>query len=214
MQLDSFKNFLSFLENLSYIEFRKICFDGRHDYCIEGYFSELRNNPGRGFLGFSTDLQEKLYINFKSKKGPNPSAPSVVIEFRGKYGEFCHQTLMSIGADLPSQEYAVIVPGTSQKIPTGVYISNPFKSAEGLLPGLEVRARSSIDARRIMTGHGTIDPDYEGQLHVTLHNMSTSPFEVQPGDRVAQLVLGEFRQFARIKLKKRGDGGFGSTNKS
>lgn len=63
---------------------------------------------------------------------------------------------------------------------------------------------------------GVIDSDYRGELMVALHNHSQSPVTVEPGDRIAQLVLtpyitAEFVEAEELSDTVRGDGGFGST---
>jgi dUTP pyrophosphatase len=65
---------------------------------------------------------------------------------------------------------------------------------------------------------GTIDADYRGEIGVILVNLSKDPFTIQPGERIAQLVIAQYEQ-ADWKLQEsldtteRGTGGFGSTGK-
>lgn len=74
------------------------------------------------------------------------------------------------------------------------------------------RAKGLAPANKV----GVIDSDYRGELMVALHNHSQSPVTVEPGDRIAQLVLtpyitAEFVEAEELSDTVRGDGGFGST---
>lgn len=104
-------------------------------------------------------------------------------------------------------------PGEHAIIPTGLILAIP--------PGFEgmVRARSGLAARHgigIPNGPGTIDSDYRGEVGVILMNWGRRPFEVQPGDRIAQIVFTAVPA-ARVEWAdelpptSRGEGGFGHT---
>jgi dUTP pyrophosphatase len=63
---------------------------------------------------------------------------------------------------------------------------------------------------------GTIDSDYRGEVMVLLVNLGSEPYVIQPGDRVAQLVIApvtvaELEEVAELSETKRGEGGFGHT---
>ena len=81
--------------------------------------------------------------------------------------------------------------------------------------------RSSMGIRHGVTlsnGVGVIDSDYRGQVHVGLHNLSGEPYTVQPGDRVAQLMVvpvaaPEIEVVDALPETVRGAGGFGSTGR-
>ena len=98
-------------------------------------------------------------------------------------------------------------------VPTGLFIELP----EGY--EMQVRPRSGLAAKHglsLVNAPGTIDPDYRGEIKVILVNLSNTPYELKPGERVAQLVVS---QFTRVEWEpveelgetERGTGGFGST---
>ena len=124
-------------------------------------------------------------------------------------------TPFSAGADLYAcMENAVILPpGETQFIHTGLALEIPA----GLV-GL-VYARSGMACKKGIAPAnkvGVIDSDYRGEIMVALHNHSQSPVSIEPGDRIAQLVLAPyitavFEETAALEDSVRGTGGFGST---
>ena len=124
-------------------------------------------------------------------------------------------TAFSAGADLYSgmPEAVTVMPGTTEFIKTGIAMEIPT----GLV-GL-IYARSGMACKKGLAPAnkvGVIDSDYRGELMVALHNHSQSPVTVEPGDRIAQLVLtpyitAEFVETEELSDTVRGDGGFGST---
>ena len=98
-------------------------------------------------------------------------------------------------------------------IPCGVSVEIP--------PGFEaqVRPRSGLAIRHGLTclnSPGTIDHDYRGEVKVILVNLGTEPFEILPGDRIAQMVVQrvervEMEWVEVVSTSQRGEGGFGST---
>ena len=69
-----------------------------------------------------------------------------------------------------------------------------------------------------MNAPGTIDADYRGEIKVVLVNLSKEPFTVQPGERIAQMVVArhetvEWEPVETLEASDRGSGGFGSTGK-
>ena len=124
-------------------------------------------------------------------------------------------TEFSAGADLYSgmPEAVTVMPGTTEFIKTGIAMEIPA----GLV-GL-IYARSGMACKKGLAPAnkvGVIDSDYRGELMVALHNHSQSPVTVEPGDRIAQLVLtpyitAEFVEAEELSDTVRGDGGFGST---
>ena len=70
----------------------------------------------------------------------------------------------------------------------------------------------------VSNGVGVIDSDYRGELHVGLRNHSREPYTVQPGERIAQLILlpvglASVVEVSELSSTQRGEGGFGSTGK-
>tara|TARA_B100001059_G_scaffold4746_1_gene3961 strand:+ start:890 stop:1327 length:438 start_codon:yes stop_codon:yes gene_type:complete len=85
----------------------------------------------------------------------------------------------------------------------------------------QIRPRSGLAAKygiTVLNSPGTIDADYRGEIGVILVNLSNTSFTIQPGDRIAQLVISKFEQIDWLPMDelsdtKRGEGGFGSTGK-
>lgn len=112
-------------------------------------------------------------------------------------------------------EAVTLPPGGRALLPTGLAAAIPAGHV-GLLA-----VRSSMGIRHGVTlsnGVGVIDSDYRGQVHVGLHNLSGEPYTVQPGDRVAQLLVvpvaaPEIEVVDALPETVRGAGGFGSTGR-
>jgi dUTP pyrophosphatase len=101
-------------------------------------------------------------------------------------------------------------------VPTGIALAIP-SGYEG-----QVRARSGLALRHgiaLVNAPGTIDSDYRGEIGVLLINLSSEPFTIEPGTRIAQLVICPVAR-ARLELvvdldvTARNDGGYGSTGVS
>ena len=110
---------------------------------------------------------------------------------------------------------AVIPGGGRMTLPTGLAVAI-LENHVGI-----VAIRSSMGIRHGVTlsnGVGVIDSDYRGQVHVGLHNLSGEPYTVQPGDRVAQLMVvpvaaPEIEVVDALPETVRGAGGLGSTGR-
>jgi len=122
------------------------------------------------------------------------------------------------GLDLAAALDAALVirRGTWEAVPTGLAIALP--------PGHEgqVRPRSGLAARHgvtVLNAPGTLDEDYRGEVKVLLVNLGPADFTVQPGDRIAQLVVAPVVRVRVVRVDEaaalgdtaRGAGGFGST---
>lgn len=120
---------------------------------------------------------------------------------------------MDLMADL--SEAVTLVPMERKLIPTGLFMELP----EGL--EAQVRPRSGLALKHGLTclnSPGTIDSDYRGEIGVILANLSTQPHTIQPGDRIAQLVIAPVMQVGwelvtTIAATVRNEGGFGHTGK-
>jgi dUTP pyrophosphatase len=85
----------------------------------------------------------------------------------------------------------------------------------------QIRPRSGLAAKHglsVLNAPGTIDADYRGEIGVILVNLSNEPFTIQPGERIAQLVIAKYEQVRwnlqdTLDITERGAGGFGSTGK-
>lgn len=118
------------------------------------------------------------------------------------------------GLDLFAPKAYTILPGERQLIPLDVAIELPIGTFAHLLP------RSGLALRHgIHVGAGVIDSDYRGNVGVLLFNLGAEPFEVHPGDRIAQMVilpclLMEVTEVQALRsVTERGGNGFGSTGK-
>ena len=126
-----------------------------------------------------------------------------------------YQTDQSAGMDLRAylKKNENIGPGEYKLIGTGIYIKIP--------PGYEaqVRPRSGLALKKgitVLNSPGTIDSDYRGEVGVILINHSNDDFNVESGDRIAQLVISKYENVVWNNVKdidssSRGEGGFGST---
>jgi dUTP pyrophosphatase len=127
-----------------------------------------------------------------------------------------HATAGSAGMDLRACLTAplTLLPGGAELIPTGIsiYVEDPELAAM-ILPRSGLGHKSGIVLGNLV---GLIDSDYQGPLMVSCWNRGASPFTVQPGDRIAQMVIvpvvhAEFDVVEEFTLTSRGAGGFGSS---
>jgi dUTP pyrophosphatase len=119
------------------------------------------------------------------------------------------------GLDLCAAEAVVIGPGERASVGTGVAVAIPDGHAGLVVPRSGLAARSGVG---LVNAPGLIDSGYRGELRVLLLNTDRErPFPVEPGDRIAQLVLVpvSFAEPVEAELDEtlRGAGGFGSTGR-
>jgi dUTP pyrophosphatase len=120
------------------------------------------------------------------------------------------------GYDLHAAEAVTIDPGERASVGTGIAVAIPQGQAGLVVPRSGLAARHGIS---VVNGPGLIDSGYRGELRVLLLNTDRSePFTVEPGDRIAQLVLvrvetEELEEVAELNETARGVGGFGSTGR-
>jgi len=118
------------------------------------------------------------------------------------------------GLDLHAVEAATIAPGERASIGTGVAVEIPPGHAGLVLPRSGLAARHGI---ALVNSPGLIDSGYRGEIRVLLLNTDRErDFAVDPGDRIAQLLLTPFadaqpRETPDLAPTGRGDGGFGSS---
>lgn len=128
-----------------------------------------------------------------------------------------YATPLSAGMDLrASMEQSIILaPLERALVPTGLFVELP----EGY--EMQIRPRSGLAAKHgitVLNSPGTIDADYRGEIKVILVNLSNNPFEIVPGERIAQAVVAqlahiEWEQVEQLGATERGAGGFGSTGR-
>ena len=128
-----------------------------------------------------------------------------------------YQSAQAAGLDLvaavPAEAPVVLGPGERALIPTGIALAIP-DGFEG-----QVRPRSGLAANHgvtVLNAPGTIDADYRGEVQVILVNLGRTPYTVERGSRVAQLVITARMQVvicesATLDETTRGVRGFGST---
>jgi dUTP pyrophosphatase len=120
------------------------------------------------------------------------------------------------GYDLHASEAATIAPGERASVGTGIAVAIPDGHAGLVLPRSGLAARHGIT---LPNAPGLIDSGYRGELRVLLLNADPdAPFEVAPGDRIAQLVIArveapELEESQDLEETARGVSGFGSTGR-
>jgi dUTP pyrophosphatase len=133
------------------------------------------------------------------------------------YPSPAYATPQSAGVDLKAnlEEPVTLQPLQRTLVPTGLFIALPagFEA--------QVRPRSGLAAKHgitVLNTPGTIDADYRGEIKVILVNLSQEPFEIVPGERIAQMVIArheqvQWEEVEELDATERGAGGFGSTGK-
>ena len=117
----------------------------------------------------------------------------VQIVNKSAYPVPAYATEKSAGMDLKANIDEPIVLGPLERamVPTGLYIALP-DGAEA-----QVRPRSGLAAKygiSVLNAPGTVDADYRGEVKVILVNLSNEPFTVNPGERVAQMVVARYEK--------------------
>jgi dUTP pyrophosphatase len=118
---------------------------------------------------------------------------------------------LDVRANLP--EPITLKPLERRLIPTGLKVAIPVGYE------IQVRPRSGLAFKHgvtVLNTPGTIDADYRGEIGVLLVNLSSEPFVVEHGERIAQLVVAKHEQISweevdELNETTRGAGGFGST---
>ena len=129
-----------------------------------------------------------------------------------------YATVGSAGMDLKANtdEPIALKPMERYLFPTGLYIQLP----EGY--EAQIRPRSGLAAKygvTVTNAPGTIDEDFIGQIMVSLINLSDVTVVIQPGERIAQMVIAKYEKVSWTEVSKldeteRGDGGFGHTGRN
>jgi dUTP pyrophosphatase len=126
-----------------------------------------------------------------------------------------YATSQSAGMDLYASNFdnIVIKPSARALVPTGICIALPdgFEA--------QVRSRSGLAIKHgitVLNSPGTIDADYRGEIQVILINLGQEDFVIEPGMKIAQMVIAKFQQIqwqevAELSETIRNTSGFGST---
>lgn len=124
----------------------------------------------------------------------------------------------SAGLDLSAciEEPVTLSPGGLAMLPTGLAVALPSADCVAL-----IYARSGLAVRHgiaLSNGVGVVDSDYRGEIKVGLCNVGSEPYTIQPGERIAQIVIAPVLlppvlEVDELDETERGAGGFGSTGK-
>ncbi|MGI6252112.1 MAG: dUTP diphosphatase [Aminivibrio sp.] len=117
------------------------------------------------------------------------------------------------GADLKAARDAIICPGKTEMVGTGVRALIPYHYAGFVFARSGLASRHGIRPANCV---GVVDHQYRGEIMVPVYNDGAVPYEIKKGDRIAQLVvlyveLPNFMPVDRLPESDRGAGGFGST---
>lgn len=128
-----------------------------------------------------------------------------------------YQTEFSAGMDLYANlEQMVTLKSLERKlIPTGLFLELPAGFEAQIRPRSGLAIKNGIT---VLNSPGTIDADYRGEVGVILVNLSKDDFQINNGDRIAQMVIAKHENPGWIEVESltetaRGEGGFGSTKK-
>lgn len=133
------------------------------------------------------------------------------------FEEPSYSTPLSAGMDLRANltEPLTLKPLQRVLVPTGLHIELPAGYEA------QVRPRSGLAVKHgisIVNTPGTIDADYRGEIKVVLVNLSSEEYRIEPGERIAQMVVArhekvEWEPVDCLEESGRGEGGFGSTGR-
>ena len=126
-----------------------------------------------------------------------------------------YETIASAGMDVRANidQAITLTPLGRSLVKTGLFVEIPIGYE------IQVRPRSGLAFKKgitVLNSPGTIDADYRGEIGVLLVNLSSEPFVIEDGERIAQLVLASYEQASWQEVEilgdsDRGQGGFGST---
>ena len=126
-----------------------------------------------------------------------------------------YETIASAGMDVRANidQAITLAPLERSLVKTGLFVEIPIGYE------IHVRPRSGLAFKKgitVLNSPGTIDADYRGEIGVLLVNLSSEPFVIEDGERIAQLVLASHEQASWQEVEiledsDRGQGGFGST---
>ncbi|MBO5763857.1 MAG: dUTP diphosphatase [Bacteroidales bacterium] len=126
-----------------------------------------------------------------------------------------YATELSAGMDLKASIETPVELDTLERamVPTGIYIELPAGYEAQIRPRSGLAAKHGIS---VCNSPGTIDADYRGEIKVILVNLSKEKFTINPGERIAQMVIAkyekiEWEEVEQLSETDRGAGGFGST---
>jgi dUTP pyrophosphatase len=126
-----------------------------------------------------------------------------------------YMTELAAGLDICAllEQPLTLKPGERCLVPTGLAVAIPVGYE------IQVRPRSGLAIKHgiaLVNSPGTIDADYRGEIGIILINLGAEPFNINRGDRIAQLVVAPVCQAELVEVEElsataRGEGGFGHT---
>ena len=126
-----------------------------------------------------------------------------------------YETVASAGMDLRANlaESITLQPLERTIVKTGLFIELPIGYEAQVRPRSGLAFKNGIT---VLNSPGTVDADYRGEIGVILVNLSNQAFEIQNGERIAQLIIAkheraEWFEVEELSETSRGAGGFGST---
>ena len=139
----------------------------------------------------------------------------VKIVYKSNWPDPFYATEASAGMDLRADTDGPLVlqPLERMLVPTGIFIELPVGYEA------QIRPRSGLATKKgitVINSPGTVDADFRGELRISLVNLSNEPFELLPGERIAQMVVSrhekvEWEDVEVLSDTDRGAGGWGST---
>ena len=127
---------------------------------------------------------------------------------------YAHGPEEDAGMDLHSVEAVTLAPGETKLVATGLAIELPAGYEA------QIRPRSGLALKHSITlpnSPATIDPGYRGEIKVILLNLGREPFQILPGERIAQMVIARYEavewEEGDLAASRRGEGGFGSSGR-
>jgi dUTP pyrophosphatase len=131
-----------------------------------------------------------------------------------KVPRYAHGPEEDAGMDLHSVEAVTLAPGETKLVATGLAIELPAGYEA------QIRPRSGLALKHSITlpnSPATIDPGYRGEIKVILLNLGREPFQILPGERIAQMVIARYEavewEEGDLADSRRGEGGFGSSGR-
>ena len=128
-----------------------------------------------------------------------------------------YATIHAAGMDLRADisEKMELLPLDRCLVPTGIFIELPFGYEAQIRPRSGLAINSGIT---LLNSPGTIDADYRGEIKVIMINLSKQPFYINPGDKIAQMVVAKheivlWENTTELSATDRDTGGFGHTGK-
>jgi dUTP pyrophosphatase len=134
---------------------------------------------------------------------------------KSKYSAPAYATAHAAGLDLRANIEESIELKSLERVlvPTGLFMELPVGVEAQIRPRSGLAFKNGIT---VLNTPGTIDADYRGEIKVLLVNLSNEPFSIEPGERIAQMVVAKHEQVEWVEQdslseSERGAGGFGST---